>query len=477
MIIKEIVNIQKNNNSIAIIQGEKSITYNKLINQATKIASVLNKMHYLSPLVIICIPNCIDFFTTYLAFGINKMVIFPIHYRENTQRIFDYANFTNAEFILIDKKYHSLSDDIYTEYETIDLDFLDTSSITLLVKKNPKQGVFRESTFLMLNTSGSSDNPKIVLLSHDNIRSNVYSCIDKANIQRNEIGFIIMPLSSAYAHTEQFLAYLLRGVKIILLSSFFNPTEFFKLVQTQKVTRFECVPTMLSILLNYRYKDRYDISSLKHIGVGGGPVSKSLLENGMAFFKNSYIIQSYGLTEASPLVTIMDRENIRKKITSVGKPIDNTIIKIERLHKNSIHGEVYIKGPGVMSGYYMCDNNKNIISGWLRTGDLGYVDNDGYLYITGRKSNQIKCNGFRISPEEVEEVILLHPQIKEALVTCINKNGMDILKAEIVTADSKKISLNTIKLLCKKHLANYKIPTIILIVREIPKTLNGKIKR
>ncbi len=213
-------------------------------------------------------------------------------------------------------------------------------------------------------------------------------------------------------------------------------------------------------------------------------MSKENIESLIDCFPKTNIIYSYGLTEASPRVTYIEKFDLIKKPKSSGKPIKGVNVSIENFNGEKIDGydvgEIVVTGPNVMKGYYRNQEktNETIVCGKLYTKDIGYLDEDGFLYVSGRKDNMFINAGKNIYPEEIEGVLLAHKNIKEALVKYEIDNSHDlVIVAYIKIKDGKSIDDTDVFEFCKTKLENYKIPRKIVKVMEIAKTASGKIKR
>ena len=298
----------------------------------------------------------------------------------------------------------------------------------------------------------------------------------------NDKTLISIPMYFGYCNTAQFLTQVYLGSSIYIYDGLFMPNVFFKIVQEEKITNFTAVPSILLMILNYRYHDKYDISSLKYIFFGGSSIPKQKLSLIMDKFSTIGFVQTYGQTEASPRITALLPCDAYRKLGSVGKPIKNVNVSIRDDAGNEVAqgqvGEVAVKGPNVMKGYYKREDitEQTIIDGWLYTGDLGFLDNEGYLYLTGRKKNMIISGGINIYPEEIEEILLLHQNVLEV---CVLSESHPLLGevpiAKIVLRDKQYVP--DFKKYCEDKLAAYKIPTKFYFVDELEKTYNGKIKR
>lgn len=213
-------------------------------------------------------------------------------------------------------------------------------------------------------------------------------------------------------------------------------------------------------------------------------MSVTKIEELVKRFPSIGFIQTYGQTECSPRVTALLPSDALKKIGSVGKPIPNVQIKICDENGKAADfyekGEILVNGDNVMKGYYKRDEITCSvkIDSWLHTGDIGYLDEEGYLYLVGRKKNIIISGGINIYPEEIEQMLMNYGGVKESYVYGIEHDILgEVPVAEIVLKDDEFLNVNEILNFCKERLAPYKVPKKIKVVKSLEKTYNGKIKR
>lgn len=280
-----------------------------------------------------------------------------------------------------------------------------------------------------------------------------------------------------------FLASLYEGFCIHLLSGV-RTSYILKCIDQHKITILNGVPTMFLALLNKLDRKKYDLSSLKSGIIAGSTVFKEdylKIQKQLNFEK---LQQSYGQTEASPSITFNHYDDpIDVKAVSVGKVISNVelkVISIEDGHelKSYETGEIIVKGYNVMQGYYKHpeENSKKIKNGgWLYTEDIGYLDNDENLYITGRKQEIIIRSGENISPKEIENVIINYPNVLQTKVFGVSAPVVQEEIVACIVSRDKNLELDKLREHLKKHLANYKVPRYIYILNKFPLNANGKI--
>ena len=333
---------------------------------------------------------------------------------------------------------------------------------------------------VILYTSGTTGTPKGVALSHDNLASNARSAAALHELAREDWAVAVLPLSHSYGLTVMNAGHLL-GTRGVLLR-WFNPEEVLRTIQEFKAASMSGVPTMFVYLLNYPGGGQYDTSSIRVWGSGAAPLPVEIVEPFERKFGGK-LMEGYGLTEASPVVSAHRLSGVRK-LGSVGQPIPGVRVSIQddddRMLPAGETGEVCVMGPNVMLGYYRNpeETARTIRGGWLHTGDMGRLDEDGFLYIVERKKDLIIRGGFNIYPREVEEVLYAFPHTAEAAVVGMRDPlmGEDAL-AFVVLKAGARATAEEVMAFCQTRLARYKCPKQVRFVDSLPKSPVGKILR
>lgn len=493
MHLGELLKRQKNNQKIAIKYGTNSISYNEWYKCSQKISDIISRIiSDKSSNVAIFLPNSIDYAIAYFAVLFSDKVVVPIGTQSKGIEIINTLEYCESDLVISSLKYKDFLSESLTNYNyRISILYIEDKSIEInsMYKNQIRKSISlqkncnEDDVAIMLHTSGTTSNPKRVMLTHDNLLNNVESNIVSLKLTVDDKVLISMPMYFGYCNTAQFLTHLYLGASMVILDGMFMPKLFFQTVQDEGITNFTGVPSMLLMLLEYRYADKYNTNSLRYICFGGGRMPVEKLKELIGKFSAIGFVQTYGQTEASPRTTALLPEDSLRKIGSVGIPIPNVEVKVvdecgDKVPINVI-GEIVIHGKNVMKGYYKQEaiTNQTIVNGWLHTGDLGYVDMDGYLFLTGRKRNIIISGGINLYPEEIEEVLMLHPYVKEVCVLSEDHNILgEIPIAKIVLKDNANKSID-LRGFCSEKLTDYKIPSRFDIVDELNKTYNGKIKR
>lgn len=493
MLISELICRQKKNNKIAIKYGNKEISYCELYEKSKTLACTISShTNQEKNNVAIFLPNSINYAIAYFAVAISKNVIVPIGVQSKSAEIISTIDYCEIDLIVTSYAYRELLCECLKDYSySVSVLFVEDCTIEKInidkQKINKSECIFSHSdsdmVAVMLHTSGTTSNPKRVMLTHNNLICNVESNIASLNLFKEDITLISMPMHFGYCNTAQFLTHIYLGASIIIFDGVFWPKRFFEIIQKERVTNFTGVPSMLLMLLDYKYANSYDISCLRYICFGGGNMPVNKLKLLIEKFSPVGFVQTYGQTEASPRLTALLPEDSVDKIGSVGKPIPNVFLRIhndfgEELDNNVI-GEIVAKGSNIMKGYYkQPEITKRVLkSGWLHTGDLGYLDDDGYLYLTGRKKNMMISGGINIYPEEIEEMLMTHIAVSECCVVAEEHLLLgEVPVAKIVLKENVDFKEDFRDFL-QKYLSDYKIPVRFDFVDKLPKTYNGKIRR
>jgi long-chain acyl-CoA synthetase len=334
---------------------------------------------------------------------------------------------------------------------------------------------------LLLYTSGTTGSPKGVMLSHMNLYSNAINGASSQGLRQGDVNLLALPLNHSFGITA-WLAALVYGMQVVLMPRF-DPVEAFRVIEKHKVQSTAMVPTMMAFMLEVPERDKHDISSLTRIVSGGSPLILKLRQRMAAAYPHIQVLEAYGLTEASPGVSVTrpDRE-LRDR--SVGQSIENQEISVMDEHDAALPpgevGEVCTRGPHVMIGYYKRPRETEAVvrDGWLHTGDLGYLDADGYLYLTGRLKDMIIRGGVNVYPVDVERVLRAHPAVVEAAVIGIPDEvyGEEIA-AVVVKKPGSPITAELLIQYCMDNLAPFQVPKQLVFTQILPKSSMGKIKK
>lgn len=338
---------------------------------------------------------------------------------------------------------------------------------------------------MLMYTSGTTGRPKGALWTHDNTLWFAAIQALKWNLKPSDVCMTTGPLYHVGALEDLSLPGLLVGAHVIITKSGgFDIRRVLKVMEQKRVTHVLLFPFMLYDMLNLPDLDTYRLEHLKAIISGGDPVLPWAIERLRERFPHVGLIQIYGLTEGTPIAACLDPEDVYHKGHTVGKPMPLTEIKIadddgRSLGKGEV-GEIWIKSPVVAREYWRKPEatRETFVDGWCRTGDLGRIDEDGYLVIAGRKKDMIRSGGENIYPAELENVLIQHPKIRDvAIIGVPDPKYLEAVCAVIVPQPGSNPSEQEILDYCKSRLAGYKKPRYVVFVDELPRTPSGKIMK
>ncbi|HZK18505.1 MAG TPA: long-chain fatty acid--CoA ligase [Clostridia bacterium] len=336
---------------------------------------------------------------------------------------------------------------------------------------------------VLIYTSGTTGKPKGVMLSNYALVVNASHAKAWGMITEDDSMLAVLPIFHGFGMSVCMNAVLISGGVTVLLPRY-QPEELLKTVQKYKPTFFAGVPTMYIGLINLPNFKKYDLSSLRGCFVGAAALPQEV-KNRFEKMTGSRLMEGYGLTEAVTAKSANPFKGINKT-GSIGLPFPDTIMKIVDTETGKTQlppgeiGEIILKSPDMMLGYYnnQEDTDRTIRNGWLFTGDLGWMDKQGYFYIVERKKDLIITGGFNVYPKEVEDVLYSHPAVAEACVVGIPDDYRgEAVKAFVVLREGKEATGDELKAFCKEQLTPYKAPRGIEIRNDLPKSAIGKILR
>jgi len=485
-ILREIVERKKDD--IAFIFNNKEYTYKCLEEQVNKFANVFKDLGIeKGAKVAIYLPSWPEYIFAYFAIFKMGAVAVPLDHRLKLEEIFPLINHCQAEFLITHPSKNFNAGFIKKNVPLIKKIMLTSGNFENCVSlpeelKNsssdfPVSEIGENDLAAIFYTSGTTGIPKGVMWNYRHLDSPIETFkYFKLFGENGDTCVCPLPLSHNGGIVGLFL--ILFGVKLILMEKY-HPFELLNNLQNYKITFMFLVPSMFVGMLHLKEFEKAHLPNLKWGAVFGAPSSPELLERFRKVCPETKLFTGYGLTEtAAP--NVMPPLN-KIKPGSVGKVVPWVEIKIIDEKGNEIEvGEIIMKGWPITPGYYnQLEVTAEVIKdGWLYTGDIGKFDEDGYLYIVGRKKEIIIVGGLNVFAPEVEGVIFKHQKVKEiAVIGVPDKLRGETIKAVIVPKEGEEITEFEVKNFCRKHLAGYKVPTIIEFRKELPKTGSGKIKK
>jgi long-chain acyl-CoA synthetase len=335
---------------------------------------------------------------------------------------------------------------------------------------------------MMIYTSGTTSRPKGVLLSNGNLVANARAIAAYLRITASDKVLCGLPFHFSYG-SSVLNSNLIAGSQLLLEDNFAFPQQTLRRMQDEGVTGFPGVPSTFALLLGRCQLSDFDLGKLRYITQAGGAMPRAQIEKLRQQLPNTEVFIMYGQTEATARLSYLSPDQLEHKLGSVGMPLPGVEIEVRSEGKvvpPGETGEICARGPNIMLGYWRePEMTAQVLrEGWLHTGDLGHVDEEGYLYIDGRAVEMIKVGAFRVSPQEVEEVLATFPGIEEVAVTGVADEVLgQSIKAVIVLREGAPADLRGVKAHCRQHLASYKVPKIVEFAAALPRTSSGKVQR
>jgi len=497
--INQIIDIssRKYAESTAFIFRDEQITYKELKSRIEKCAYGLHKFGIKEGDTFAIIHrNSPEFVITCMALSRLGAIAVPINFLEKSDKISFIFNDATVSACLTSKEFignvrlaaEALNRNIpifTTDTNTVSKNALKYSGLLKERGGIPKVKQAEDRTILLLYTAGTTGTSKGVMLTNRNLTSNIQACSEIIDLYKEDRFLCLLPMFHSFAWTTCVLLPLSIGASTLIIESIRPFEPIMKSIWKHKVSVFVGVPPIYSaIAMKLKGLKALFIKLLNPVRIcisGAAALPVDVLKK----FESTLgipILEGYGLTEASPVVSF-NSSTAKRKIGTVGMPLPGVKVEIiddeeKPLGPNEV-GEICVKGDNVMKGYYNNPaENKNIFTKdkWLKTGDLGKVDDTGYITIVDRKKDMIIVKGFNVYPLEIENMLLKHPSIAEAAVVGItDKTGDEIIKGFVVLKEGEKTGAPNLLKYCRDKLAAYKRPRVIEIREKLPKNALGKI--
>jgi len=340
-----------------------------------------------------------------------------------------------------------------------------------------------DSTAAIIYTSGTTGKPKGVTLSHRNLASNTESILAYLGLTREDRCLNVLPFYYSYGNSVLH-THLAAGATLVLQNNQAYMHVVLSLIKAERITGFPGVPSTFALILNRFKLGNYDLTGLRYMTQAGGALAPAHIKRLREELPHVRFFVMYGQTEATARLSYLPPEKLEQKPGSAGIRISGVQLEIRDEHGNPVShgvvGEIYASGPNVMTGYWNDPQAtaEVIKNGWLKTGDMAYMDEEGYVFIQGRRGDIIKSGGHRISPREIEDVIVELDGVAEAVVVGVNDELLgEAIKAIVVAKPGASLDVVTVKTHCLRRLPVYKVPKHIEFGADLPRTPTGKIKR
>ena len=402
------------------------------------------------------------------------VAVVPLNTRLTVPELAYQLEDSDSRFLLYDEPNRDTAQQLAHAVGTIRLICANDLTKPLVPPAAPASGLLDLSaTHAIVYTSGTTGRPKGVRLTFGNHWWNAIGSALNLGIGQQDRMLVCLPLYHVGG-----LSVLFRGViygATVVVHESFDPAAVNRAIDDDGITSVSVVAVMLQRMLEERGQRPYP-SSLRSVLVGGGPVPEALLRDAIAL--GVPVLQTYGLTESGSQAVTLSPEDAVRKLGSAGKPLLPVQIRVVASDRDALPGEVgeiWLRGPSISPGYL---HEPLPADGWVRTGDLGWLDDDGYLYVSDRRDDLIISGGENVYPAEVEAVLLAHPAVAEAGVVGIPHAEWGAVPVAFVKlATGEAASETELLAMCRDRLAKYKVPIRIHFVDALPRTSSGKLMR
>lgn len=492
----------------AIVCGGKRWTYREFHNRVNRLSHCLGAFGIKKDdKVAILHPNCHTFLETYYAIPQVGGISVPINTRLSPKEIAFILQDSDSKILIADSVFKNQVDAIRGEIRGIEKilwtgearenDGPIDLNYEKALKRNdfgslPEPSIHGEDIAQIYYTSGTTGRPKGVMLSHKNGMTHALGTIAEIHLTDQDVWIHVAPLFHLADAWATWAVTWVGGTHVLVRE--FDAKVVLETIQKEKVTLTNLIPTMLNLMVNHPDVGKFDYSSLRVLLSGGAPIAPEVVRKIVETFKCDYI-QTYGMTETSPYLTLSILKEHLKKLShedqlrfksKTGREFIGVELKVvndrgEEVKKDEKEvGEIIVKGDIVTKGYWKLpdETNKSIKNGWLYTGDMAVIDEEGYVTIVDRKKDMILTGGENVYSTEVENILYMHPAILECAVVGVpDLKWGEAVKGIVVLKPGQKVTDQEVIQFCKERMAHYKAPKSIDFIEALPRTGSGKIHK
>jgi long-chain acyl-CoA synthetase len=471
-----------------LLGSKETISYRELHDHSIKLAEFLNNTIGRNQNILLLAPNSVFFMTAYLAILKSGNTVVPLNPEIEASNLDFIRKKSRPQLVITTahlKVRLAIKDMVVLDENAMDKAIQnpgETGLIPTAQKQDAQLRATADPLAEIIFTSGSTGEPKGVMISHKNLIANTGSIVEYLRLGSEDIMLVVLPFYYCYGlsllHTH-----LRVGGSIVLNNMFIMLGGIINDLKRFNCTGFAGVPSHFQILLrkSNSFKNS-SFPSLRYVTQAGGKLHNAFISEFIETFPNIRFNVMYGQTEATARLSWLPPERLPEKIGSCGKAIPGVQLKVVDEHGNAVkpgeNGEILAFGDNIMQGYYEDPESTahTLINGWLRTGDLATVDEEGFMYLTARKKEIIKVGGRRVSPKEIEEVIVSIPAVIDCTIEGVYDEILgETMKATVVVENQESsITPDAIKEWCAQRLALYKIPQIVELKDRITITATGK---
>jgi len=483
----------------AFVYGSARITFSEFNARVNSLIHALQAMEVKKgDLIGILSWNCLGYIEAYGAAMKGGFIASPFNPRLKEQELEYIINYSGANTLFVGPELMEMANQLrphlpkvknFISFEaSVPNTVYHRDLLTSYSKAEPDVQVDEDDLAGIVYTSGTTGVPRGALYTQRCFINDAKTLVIDMGLEPGHRRVQITPLFHIAGNTHFRGSLYIGGCNIIM--KFFDPAATLQIIHDERATHMDFVPTHLVAMLNVPDLDKYDISSIELLWYGGSPMPLEVLKKGMQVF-GPIFAQGYGQSETGPAVShlskedhnVLDRpEKEQKKLTSAGRPDIGVQVRIVDDEGNDVEpgevGEIIARSKHIMVEYWHKpeETKETLIDGWVHTGDMGYYDDEGYIYIADRKKDMIISGGENVYPREVEEILYQHPAVLEAAVIGIpDPYWVERVHAVVETRKGVSTTAEELIAFCKKCIAGYKVPKDIEFVDSLPKNPAGKI--
>jgi acyl-CoA synthetase (AMP-forming)/AMP-acid ligase II len=487
----------------AIVSGLARFTYMELADRVNRLATALQALGVArGSKVAIMAVNSNAYVELYYATAKLGATFVPLNYRSKHEELVYMITTAEVSVLAVSERYLGLLAEIRPQLSTlktviaVDTQVEGMLNYEQLIAATEPEEIFVETDdmdpTIIIYTSGTTAFPKGVVLTYLDLTTYVMNTMEPANPETSGVTLISVPIYHVAGATA-IMSSIWGGRTLVVLPQF-DPKTWLEAVQGEHVTHAFVVPTMLKRIMEYPDFEKYDLSSLQLIAYGAAPMPYEVVRHAVEVF-DCGLMNAYGQTESTSSITYLgpedhaikgltgeELERRLKRLRSVGRPMDDVAVMIMNDDNEPLdpgrEGEICVAGARVMSGYFKQEEatHEAIVDGWLHTGDVGYLDEENYLFITGRKKDLIIRGGENISSGEIEAAVSSYPAIDDVAVIGVpDPDWGEVVMSVCVLKPGAQATADEVIQYCRGRLASYKAPAHVVFVDELPRNALGKV--
>ncbi|MGM9931382.1 o-succinylbenzoate--CoA ligase [Pradoshia sp.] len=462
---------------IAVITEEEKITYKALHNKITDTAAFLKQSYGVEngDRVAILSQNRLEYLVLIFALAKLGAIAVPLNIRLTSSELCYQLKDSDTSVLIAEGLFYEQAQSLLQETGIDHLAKIEAFAAIESAGNYPFQEINESAPFIICYTSGTTGKPKGAVLTQANMFWNAINNVLAIDLTSADRSIVLLPLFHIGGIGLFALPTLFVGGTVIIPGKF-EPQKAIAMIEQYEATIVMGVPAIHKALIECPSFKREKMKAVRWFYNGGAPCPHELIQT---FFDHGFLFgQGFGMTETSPTLFMLSREDAPRKIGSIGKPVMYSDFKL--VNQEGDVGELVVKGPNIMTEYWRkpAATNETIIDGWLYTGDLARIDEEGFVYIVGRKKEMLISGGENIYPLEIEQAISQHTDVSEVAVTGVaDPVWGEVPAAFVVKKPSSELTDKDIIEYCRDKLAKYKLPKEIIFMDELPKNATGKIQK